>query len=146
MLQSAEEEKIWTRQDLRSRICNCCCLHSPEACKKVSLNFVFLYCVSTYPTPLCLSPSQRSASLGSFLCCNAVACPLLPQHRFCTSCACNTHSKRLLQTSHFHRFPHLSHSIYLPPVEKCRVLADNSELLALARPCKLGHIGGWEEE
>ena len=49
--QSEESEKIWTRLDLRSRICNCCCLHSPEACKKISLNFVFLTVFPPVPLP-----------------------------------------------------------------------------------------------
>merc|ERR1711971_174741 len=31
------------------------------------------------------------------------------------------------------------------PVEESRILVDNSQLLALTRPCKLGHIGGREE-
>ena len=36
-------------------------------------------------------------------------------------------------------------TFYLSPVEKSRIFADNSQLLALARPCKFSHIGGWEE-
>ena len=53
------------------------------------------------------------------------------------------HATHVQKDFHFHLFARVT--FYLSPVEKNRILANNSQLLALARPCKFGHIGGWEE-
>ena len=120
MRESAEEGKISTRQDLRRRICNCCCFHLPEACILVENYLVSKIKKSTCPTLLCLSQSRRFASLGNFLCCNVAACPLLPPHRFCTSCAvCNSKDFYWQVTSTDNIYHLLKRAGYSPTTVSC---------------------------